>query len=174
MSRSAEMDLSVDRDFTLRRTFDAPRALVWRCWTDPAHLAAWWGPHDYSARVELDLRPGGRQLVIMIDRQGNEHPIQSTYLDIVPMERITGTLILSESHVDDAAILEQWKKGDREHVLAMVMTVTFADTAEGGTLLTVTQTFPDQSDRDATVRMGALPGWNEAFEKLDALLESMS
>lgn len=174
MTRSAEMDLSVPREFTLRRVFDAPRALLWQCWTDPAHLARWWGPHDFTARVELDLRPGGRQSVTMIDKDGNQHPIQSTYLEIVPMERITGTLILSESHVDDTAILEQWHKGEREHVLAMVMTVSFADAPEGGTLLTVTQIFPDQADRDATVRMGALPGWNESFEKLDALLESMS
>ena len=55
-------------DVVLTRTFHAPRALVWRVWTDPNHLAKWWGPHRFSnPRVEMDLRPGG---ALRVDMQG--------------------------------------------------------------------------------------------------------
>jgi uncharacterized protein YndB with AHSA1/START domain len=44
----------------LQRVFDAPRDLLWQAWTDPAHLAHWWGPAGYQIEVlRMDLRPGG-------------------------------------------------------------------------------------------------------------------
>ena len=50
-----------DRALTITRTFDAPRALVWKAWTDPKHFLNWWGPRDHPAvDVEMDVRVGGR------------------------------------------------------------------------------------------------------------------
>ncbi|MHB2017313.1 MAG: SRPBCC domain-containing protein, partial [Candidatus Xenobia bacterium] len=47
-------------DLTLTRTFDAPRDLVYKAWTEPERLAKWWGPQGSTVRVaSLDLRPGG-------------------------------------------------------------------------------------------------------------------
>ena len=34
---------AMTREVTLTRTFDAPRALVWSAWTEPKHMAQWWG-----------------------------------------------------------------------------------------------------------------------------------
>src|ERR1700756_4323405 len=49
-----------DRELTITRIFDAPRELVFRAWTEPAHLARWWGPRGYTLpSCQLDLRPGG-------------------------------------------------------------------------------------------------------------------
>ena len=49
-----------ESDFVISRTFDAPRDLVWKAWTQADHLAQWWGPKGASIRViALDFRPGG-------------------------------------------------------------------------------------------------------------------
>ena len=48
------------REFVVSRVLDAPRALVWKAWTDPEHLTRWWGPKGLTVKVaRLDLRPGG-------------------------------------------------------------------------------------------------------------------
>ena len=45
----------------LTRMFDAPRALVWDCFTKAEHIAQWWGPRKYAITVqEFDVRPGGK------------------------------------------------------------------------------------------------------------------
>jgi uncharacterized protein YndB with AHSA1/START domain len=47
-------------EFTVTRTFDAPRDLVFKAWTEAARLAQWWGPKGFKMLVaRLDLRPGG-------------------------------------------------------------------------------------------------------------------
>jgi uncharacterized protein YndB with AHSA1/START domain len=48
-------------DLVFERTFDAPRALVWRAFTDPELIPRWWGKHgSRTTVVEMDVRPGGR------------------------------------------------------------------------------------------------------------------
>jgi uncharacterized protein YndB with AHSA1/START domain len=48
------------QELVLTRIFGAPRSLVFRTWTDPKHLARWWGPRGFTNPVyELDVRPGG-------------------------------------------------------------------------------------------------------------------
>src|SRR5258708_6493487 len=49
------------REVTLTRMIDAPRALVWAAWTEPKHMAQWWGPHQFTNPIcEMDVRPGGK------------------------------------------------------------------------------------------------------------------
>jgi uncharacterized protein YndB with AHSA1/START domain len=56
------------QELILTRILGAPRSLVFRAWTDPKHLARWWGPRGFSNPVcELDVRPGG---LIRIDMRG--------------------------------------------------------------------------------------------------------
>jgi len=48
-----------ERGFVITREFDAPRELVFKAWTDPKHLAQWWGPKGFTNPVcEWDVRPG--------------------------------------------------------------------------------------------------------------------
>ena len=54
------MDKIQGKEFTVERTFAAPRALVWKAWTDPKALAKWWGPKGASIKVaKLEVKPGG-------------------------------------------------------------------------------------------------------------------
>lgn len=70
--------------FTLTRTLSAPRALVWRAWTDPELTARWWHPEGVEVlpgSVTIDLREGGTFAYTMT--LGEEHwPTAGTYLEI--------------------------------------------------------------------------------------------
>jgi uncharacterized protein YndB with AHSA1/START domain len=60
------MTQNIGNAVRLTRTFEVPRAVLWRMWTDPAEFAAWYGPDGASVEVkEMDLRPGGRRVVLM-------------------------------------------------------------------------------------------------------------
>ncbi|HYT14944.1 MAG TPA: SRPBCC domain-containing protein, partial [Burkholderiales bacterium] len=55
-----------ERTVVITRVFDAPRELVWRAWTDPRHMAQWWGPQGFTNPVcEMDVRPGGALRIVM-------------------------------------------------------------------------------------------------------------
>ncbi len=68
-----------DTDVLITRVFDAPREAVWRAWTEPDEVAAWFGPEDFDTprdRVRIDLRVGGRYELTMVQRDGGaEFPV---------------------------------------------------------------------------------------------------
>jgi len=65
-----------EQQLVLTRVFDAPRELVFKVWTDPKHVARWWGPHRFTNPVcELDLRPGGAILIHMRGPDGVVYPM---------------------------------------------------------------------------------------------------
>ena len=78
-----------DRVLVITRVLNAPRALVWRAFSDPAHLSRWWGPHGFTNPVcELDFRVGGRWHNVMRTPEGVEYPIDVIFIEIVEPERI--------------------------------------------------------------------------------------
>lgn len=174
MSHQMQVDLKTPRDMVLVREFDAPRELVWKCWTDPEHMAAWWGPEGMDNEVAIDLRPGGRQDITMIDAAGNRYPIRSVFLEVVPGEKLVGTLSVEDHPADFHELFAAYAGGDSDGKLRLVMSVYFEDTEKGGTRMTVRQTFPAQSERDANMKMGAEQGWRESFVKLDRHLQNLS
>src|SRR5205807_2929833 len=82
----------VEREITFVRTFDAPRELVFRMWTDAKHLAEWWGPRHFDNPVcEADARPGGPILIHMRGPDGMVHVMGGAYSEIIPPTRIVFT-----------------------------------------------------------------------------------
>ena len=86
-----------ERDFVLRREFDAPREHLWCAWTDAEHLRRWWGPSAFTNTVcESDPRVGGRYRITMsgaFPGPGISHyPVQGEYLELVEPERIVATI----------------------------------------------------------------------------------
>ena len=62
---------------THTRVLKAPREKVWAAWTDPARMAAWWGPKGFTNPVcELDVRPGGRIWIVMRAPDRSDHPME--------------------------------------------------------------------------------------------------
>src|SRR5215217_3493675 len=92
MTATAEATPTSDRELLLTRIIDAPRAKVFRAWTDPDLLKHWFAPLPYTTPVaELDVRPGGANLIVMRDPQGNEFPNRGVYLEVVENERLVFT-----------------------------------------------------------------------------------
>ncbi|WP_203930792.1 maleylpyruvate isomerase family mycothiol-dependent enzyme [Virgisporangium ochraceum] len=73
-------------ELVYRRVLRAPRELVWRCLTEPAELARFWGPAGMTTPVDgivVDLRPGGRFETLMVGDHGS-HRMVATFTDVVP------------------------------------------------------------------------------------------
>ena len=82
-------------DLILERTFDAPRDLVWKAWTDPEHLKAWWAPRPYETpECGIDLRPGGIFYTRMTGPDGFDSSGTGCFLDVVEGEKIVWTSAL--------------------------------------------------------------------------------
>jgi uncharacterized protein YndB with AHSA1/START domain len=79
-----------DDELVYRRVFRAPRDLVWRCLTEPAELAEFWGPTGMTTPVDgivVELHPGGRFETLMVGGHGS-HRMVATFTEVVPPERL--------------------------------------------------------------------------------------
>lgn len=74
--------------FTIERSFEAPRILVWKCYTEPQHLARFWGPREAATAATLDLRVGGVWRTVWTYPNGQTYAYSSVYLEIVRPERL--------------------------------------------------------------------------------------
>jgi uncharacterized protein YndB with AHSA1/START domain len=88
-TRNSAATESDDRVLVITRIFDAPRDLVFKCWTDPEHMAKWHGPKGFTSTVlKNDLRPGGAYRIHMRGPDGDDHWTQGVFREIVEPERL--------------------------------------------------------------------------------------
>ena len=86
---AADAESTAEREFVTSRVIDAPRERVFRAFSDPAHLAQWWGPKGFTnAFHEFDLRPGGAWRFVMHGPDGTNYPNESVFVDVVAPERV--------------------------------------------------------------------------------------
>ena len=86
---AADATGTADREIVVSRVFDAPRELVWEAWTNPKHVANWWGPTGFSTTIEkMDVRPGGEWKHVMHGPDGTDYPNHSVFIEVVKPERI--------------------------------------------------------------------------------------
>jgi len=96
-----------DREIAAVRIFDAPRELVWKMWTEPKHMARWWGPRGFLNTIyELDVRPGGVAHFVMHGPDGTDFQNKLVYTEVVKPEliaydHITGPLFHATVKFDD-------------------------------------------------------------------------
>ncbi len=90
MAKAADDNPKSQRlDLTITRVFKAPRALVWKAWTDPEHLNKWWAPAPLlTTECALDFRPGGGFRSVMRAPDGTEYPTNGCFLDVVTHEQM--------------------------------------------------------------------------------------
>lgn len=78
-----------DNQILMIRELDAPRQLVWEVFTNPQHLANWWGPTGFSITTqEMNVQVGGNWILTMHDPDGRDYPNMIEYLEVVEPERI--------------------------------------------------------------------------------------
>jgi uncharacterized protein YndB with AHSA1/START domain len=80
---------TADRELAFKRVFDAPRDLVFAVWTDPKHVAQWWGPNGFKTTIsEMDVRPGGVWRLVMHGPDGRDYKNKIVFLEVVKPERL--------------------------------------------------------------------------------------
>lgn len=146
-----------ERRLTITRVFDAPRDLVWKAWTDPKHVARWWGPHGFTNPVcELDLRPGGALRIDMRGPDGVVYPMRGVFREIVAPER----LVFTTRALEDT-------EGNPQ--LEGLNTVTLVEES-GKTTLTLHAVITKATLAAQPALAGMAQGWTESLERLAGAL----
>jgi uncharacterized protein YndB with AHSA1/START domain len=147
----SEPDGAIWRERTMSRTFEAPRDVVWRAWTEPAELAQWWGPRGMTVpleTVEINLRPGGAfRLVMVADGSGAEFPSDMQFREVVEPERL----------------VFGWEA--QRGLGSGTVTVTFTDLGDRTDVTTYFAGFATDE-----IFAGSKIGWEGQLDKLSALL----
>ena len=147
------------RELVLTRVLDAPRRLVYQAWTEPEHLARWWGPNGFTNPVcEVDVRPAGAIRIDMRGPDGTVYPMTGVFKEVTEPER----LVFSCTPVDD--------KG--RAIFEVVNTVTFVE-RKGRTTVTVQARVVMATPAAAPYLEGMEPGWAQSLERLADQLASM-
>jgi uncharacterized protein YndB with AHSA1/START domain len=149
-----------DRELMLTRLIDASRASLYRCWTEPELMKQWFAPKPWTTPVaEVDVRNGGRSLIVMRGPDGQEFSNPGVFLEVVPNERLVFT----------DAFTEAWLPSGKAF---MVGTVTFAD-EDGKTRYTARVQHWSAEDRAQHAAMGFHEGWGQCAEQLAALAKTL-
>jgi uncharacterized protein YndB with AHSA1/START domain len=78
-----------DRELRISRVLDAPVELVWEVWTQPDHIAQWWGPNGFTNTIDLlEVRPGGEWHMVMHGPDGTDYVTRAVFKEVVPFKRI--------------------------------------------------------------------------------------
>jgi uncharacterized protein YndB with AHSA1/START domain len=140
------------RELVISRVFDAPRSLVFKAWSDPEHLAHWWGPKDFTLPAcTIDFRPGGAYRFHMRSPEGADHWLRGVYREIAEPERLAFTFA--------------WKDAEGKPGHETLVTVTFAELG-GKTQLTMRQAVFESF----AARTEHQSGWAECLDRLAAYL----
>lgn len=111
-------------EFTITRTFDAPRKLVWRAWTDESELAQWLHPFGVTTEsVSFDVRVGGRYRYTMINVEtGDTYPTGGEFVEVEPFDRLVFSWGEPDAAVDEAprvslTFIERGDRGEQTELL---------------------------------------------------------
>jgi uncharacterized protein YndB with AHSA1/START domain len=142
----------VEKSLVLTRVLDAPRALVWQAWIDPAHMAQWWGPKHFTNPVcEMDVRPGGIMRIDMRAPDGTVYPMDGVFHEIVEPERLVFTAI-ARDHAGNVMLVS--------HTAVSLVALG------GKTELTVQAHAVGLAPTAPQMLAGMEAGWTQSLEKL--------
>jgi uncharacterized protein YndB with AHSA1/START domain len=150
-----------DLDLSLQRVIRAPRATVWRAWTDPSRLQRWWVPAPIVARVDrLEVRPGGAFVTSMSD-DGDVFVahLDASFLVVDEHERLVFTNAIDSS----------WRPSNPAPV-AMTAEITFGEHREGTDYRVVVR-HGDPAARARHEQLGFVDGWGSVTAQLATLVE---
>lgn len=154
------MELDPELDLILTREMNAPREILYKCWTTPEHLMHWFvpAPHKVTA-CELDVRPGGA-FNTTFDVAGTLMDNKGVYLEVVPNEKIVFTDTYSVG----------WRPAAEPFMTAIV---TFEDIGEGRTRYTAVARHRNLETAEMHKKMGFHDGWGTAATQLEAYAQGV-
>ena len=155
------MTTATDRGFTLTRTLNAPRATVWRAWTDPAELVWFLNPgHAPAEPISVDLRVGSAFRVHMIINDDLAYMTGGIYREVVPVER----LVFEWGAVGGWPNLDPVNRDD-----APLTTLEFTELDSGTTRMSLRVSFPDSmpdARAEEWLASGMSEGWSATIDRL--------
>jgi uncharacterized protein YndB with AHSA1/START domain len=156
------IDLDPDLDLRIDRVIHAPRARVWKAWTDPGDLARWWLPAPMHCRVDrLDVAPGGAFVTSMSDDGATFGPhLDACFVVVDPGERIVFTNALDS----------RWRPAEPAPV-AMTAEITLGEHPQG-TRYHVLVRHADARSRARHEQLGFADGWGTVTAQLAAIAEA--
>ncbi len=165
---------AIEREFSITRMFDAPRALVWQCFTEPERMKEWWGPKgSVIIASTMDLRVGGIYHGAMRGPDGTVMWAKFVYREIVVPER----LAWEHSFSNEAG-------GITRHPLSLtwplklLTVVTFEEQPGNRTVVTLRWSPLEASEEEQKTFDGARDsmrgGWTGTFDQLASYLERAS
>jgi uncharacterized protein YndB with AHSA1/START domain len=144
------------RELVLNRILNAPRENVFRAWTEPELLKQWFAPLPFTTPVaEMDVRPGGANLIVMRGPDGTEFPNRGVYLEVIPNEKLVFT----------DAYTAAWEPSEKPF---MTVTITLED-VDGKTNYTASVLHWTEADRETHEKMGFHAGWGQCARQLEEL-----
>ena len=154
----------------IERIFDAPREKVWNAWTDPETVKKWWGPEGFTApSIKIDLRVGGKYIYAMQGPKGSEWDrvmySSGIFKEIIPNEKIVTSDYFSDEHGNKIKPSQEGQ--DEDFPTEMTVTITFEETADGKTKLTLF--YPkaeNEAQYEAMLKSGMKEGWQSSLNKL--------
>lgn len=156
--------MSDDRTFDLElvRTLKAPRALVWKAWTNKELIEQWWCPKPWKAEfTAFDPRPGGGFSSIMRGPNGEQHAYEGSFLHIAPIERIVFTEMLAAD----------WRPLANPF-LGFTAIITMEDEG-GGCRYTALVRHKSAEDAARHAEMGFEGGWATAIAQLEEVAANL-
>lgn len=157
-------------EFVLERRFNAPRALVWRSWTEPDLLVRWYGPGVETVIHKLDVTPGGLWLNEM-RMGGGSHYQRVEYTEVIAPEKLVWLHSVSDGDWNIAAnpMMPDWPR-------VLLTTVTFEE-KDGQTDVRLTWVPHEASEAEIACFAGAVAGldkgWGKGMELLAELLAEL-
>lgn len=80
---------TASRELRITGTLHAPVELVWQVWTNPEHIASWWGPTGFTNTIhKMEVKPEGEWRLTMHGPDGKNYPNKSVFKEIVPLKKI--------------------------------------------------------------------------------------
>jgi uncharacterized protein YndB with AHSA1/START domain len=156
-------------DFVISRTFDTPRELVWKAFTEPERMEQWWGPKGCKVVfAKMDLRPGGTYHYCMQTPDGHQMWGKFVYREIVPPERLVFVNSFSDKdgNLTRHPLSPTWP-------LEMLSTLTLAENA-GKTTLTIRWSPLNASEEErntfASGHASMQQGWGGTLDQLASYL----
>ncbi|GAB4223615.1 MAG: SRPBCC domain-containing protein [Kiloniellaceae bacterium] len=147
-----------DRVLVITRELAAPRALVFKVWSQPEHLVRWWGPKGFTLPdCTVEFHAGGAFRCLMRSPEGSDHRMHGVYREIVEPERISFTW----GWVDP--------EGQRGHETLVTVLLDEAGRAGERTKLTLHQALFES----VTARDSHNGGWSESMDRLVAYVAGL-
>jgi uncharacterized protein YndB with AHSA1/START domain len=160
MTPGCKLDLNPETDLVLVREINAPREILYTCWTMPEHLVHWFVPKPHKVTAcALDVRPGGK-CNTTFDVDGTEMENNGVYLEVIPNEK----LVFTDTYT------EGWRPNPEPFMTAIL---TFEDIGNGRTRYTAVARHRSKETAESHKQMGFYDGWGTVVTQLEEYAQGL-